>query len=180
MTDATTATEAPPAAPLGWAERHTCHEGERMIHARGEWRPPRGGEEWWRTCDYCGSMHPEDLLAALERGARLELSDMKYGWPHKFYLHGGGIPHAKFYNVHLFDGHGPEARAALVDALWKHGGIRFEVLPDFRLRVDTTARHPSWQTPAAASTGTVTLDLDALPVGVAVDLTAPDGEKGEA
>lgn len=41
-----------------------------------------------RHCSYCGSLHPEDLLNVLEAGARLELADMKYGWPHKFYVSG--------------------------------------------------------------------------------------------
>jgi hypothetical protein len=32
-------------------------------------------------------MHPEDLYRALvEKGARLDASDWKYGWPHKWYV----------------------------------------------------------------------------------------------
>lgn len=42
----------------------------------------------FRTCSYCGSMHPEDLLEALKAGAELHMADMKYGWPHKFYVDG--------------------------------------------------------------------------------------------
>lgn len=37
-------------------------------------------------CYHCGSLHPHDVLAALRAGATIELADMKYGWPHKFYL----------------------------------------------------------------------------------------------
>lgn len=44
----------------------------------------------FRSCSYCGSMHPLDLVAALEAGASLGGSDWKYGWPHKFYV--SGIP----------------------------------------------------------------------------------------
>lgn len=31
-------------------------------------------------------MHPADLLAAIQAGARMHGSDWKYGWPHKFYV----------------------------------------------------------------------------------------------
>lgn len=35
-------------------------------------------------------MHPEDLVKAIDAGAKLGGSDWKYGWPHKFYV--SGIP----------------------------------------------------------------------------------------
>lgn len=47
-----------------------------------------------RHCDYCGSLHPEDLLKVLDEGATLELADLKYGWPHKFYVNGVSNPSA--------------------------------------------------------------------------------------
>lgn len=40
----------------------------------------------FRTCSYCGSIHPIDLLSALKNGATVHGSDWKYGWPHKFYI----------------------------------------------------------------------------------------------
>lgn len=46
-----------------------------------------------RSCAYCGSMHPSDVVAAIKAGARGELADMKYGWPHKVYFHGVPNPH---------------------------------------------------------------------------------------
>lgn len=46
-----------------------------------------------RGCGYCGSMHPEDLAAALRSGARLDPADRKYGWPHKFYVDKVPNPH---------------------------------------------------------------------------------------
>jgi hypothetical protein len=49
-----------------------------------EWREPRHGEHW-RTCSFCGSIHPDDL-AAEEVEWRAEWADRKYGWPHKFYV----------------------------------------------------------------------------------------------
>lgn len=74
----------------------------------------------WRTCAWCGSIHPDDLLAAIQaqglgrnptdedfsRAARgegplyepgkvtLGEADWKYGWPHKLYIHGIPNPHA--------------------------------------------------------------------------------------
>jgi|ERR1700687_324385 len=49
----------------------------------------REGEPYidgFRHCSYCGSLHPEDLIAALKAGATMHGSDWKYGWPHKFYV----------------------------------------------------------------------------------------------
>lgn len=40
----------------------------------------------FRHCSYCGSLHPEDLITAIEAGAVLGGADWKYGWPHKFYV----------------------------------------------------------------------------------------------
>lgn len=47
-----------------------------------------------RHCSFCGSMHPAELLVAIKCGARVELADMKYGWPHKLYVHDAPNPHA--------------------------------------------------------------------------------------
>ena len=63
----------------------TCHKGCRSSLGECVWRPSFD-RQCWRTCSYCGSMHPEDLLEALENGAKLSGSDWKYGWPHKFYI----------------------------------------------------------------------------------------------
>lgn len=46
------------------------------------WREPSHGEHF-RTCSFCGSIHPGDLAA--EPDWRAEWADRKYGWPHKFY-----------------------------------------------------------------------------------------------
>jgi hypothetical protein len=48
-----------------------------------DWAEPRDGEHF-RRCNYCGSIHPEDLAA--ETDWRADWADMKYGWPHKFYV----------------------------------------------------------------------------------------------
>lgn len=45
----------------------------------------RSAREWW-TCGYCGSMHPQELAAALRAGATVHWADFKYGWPHKAYV----------------------------------------------------------------------------------------------
>lgn len=47
-----------------------------------------------RGCGYCGSMHPAEVAAALRASARLDPSDRKYGWPHKFYVEGVPNPHS--------------------------------------------------------------------------------------
>src|SRR6202044_1854444 len=46
-----------------------------------------------RTCSYCGSLHPDDFIAALESGERLVPTDKNY----KAYLG----DHKKFYYQHL-------------------------------------------------------------------------------
>lgn len=47
------------------------------------WEDPRHGEHF-RRCSYCGSIHPDDLSS--EPGWEPQWADMKYGWPHKFYV----------------------------------------------------------------------------------------------
>lgn len=47
-----------------------------------------------RSCAYCGSMHPADVVAAIKAGAIGSWADMKYGWPHKAYFNGVPNPHA--------------------------------------------------------------------------------------
>lgn len=89
-----------------WPERPTCHDGDWYAQrfVPQTWRPPRDSawarskypdpyQETFRTCSYCGSIHPEDLVKVLAEGATLGGSDWKYGWPHKFYVE--GIPNPK-------------------------------------------------------------------------------------
>lgn len=82
---------------MKWPERPTCHSIDPVFtFAPIEWRPadetkPIGGLRPFRTCSYCGSIHPEDLINYFRGGAKLEGSDWKYGYPHKFYV--SGIPH---------------------------------------------------------------------------------------
>lgn len=59
------------------------HGGEADRWGGWDWDDPARGEHF-RRCSYCGSMHPEDLVA--EPSWRAEWSDRKYGWPHKFYV----------------------------------------------------------------------------------------------
>lgn len=49
-----------------------------------DWREPHRGEHF-RRCDYCGSIHPDDLVKEIP-GVRPEWADQKYGWPHKVYV----------------------------------------------------------------------------------------------
>lgn len=39
-----------------------------------------------RACGYCGSMHPTDVVNAINNGAKGSFADFKYGWPHKIYF----------------------------------------------------------------------------------------------
>lgn len=82
---------------IEWPERPTCHgESPRFSTDGVRWREPHGRRdlsdpyhEPFRTCSYCGSIHPEDLYKYLSEGiAELGGSDWKYGWPHKFYVEG--------------------------------------------------------------------------------------------
>jgi hypothetical protein len=58
------------------------------------WRPPQLQRtpyaEPFRSCSYCGSIHPQDLLFQLtgKVGVTMHGADWKYGWPHKFYVEG--------------------------------------------------------------------------------------------
>jgi hypothetical protein len=69
-----------------------CHgEMADCFNYQIAWRDPSMSEPYsypFRTCSYCGSIHPGDLLKYLGEGAHLEGSDWKYGWPHKFYVRG--------------------------------------------------------------------------------------------
>lgn len=87
-----------------WPPRPTCHDEDYRAQRFGgaTWRGPididarddpgRVSYEPFRTCSFCGSMHPEDLVTAIRGGAVLNGADWKYGWPHKFYV--SRIPHA--------------------------------------------------------------------------------------
>jgi hypothetical protein len=146
---------------MKWPEKPTCHDVAPVFKiAIPSWRtpeptrPPYGST--FRTCSYCGSIHPEDLAKYLSDGATLGGSDWKYGWPHKFYVQNipnplagqtvetgsrwengvstpitGAAPEfsfAKWYNDHLGDeGYDDEAREKLFDLLKIHSGIEFKL-----------------------------------------------------
>lgn len=80
---------------LQWPSRPSCHDTDPWAQSFDApvWREPRLDADGpyaypFRTCSYCGSIHPGDLLSALAAGAKLSESDWKYGWPHKFYVDG--------------------------------------------------------------------------------------------
>lgn len=79
-----------------------CHDNrhQRINQNSLKWRdvepsPRKDGSEGrpFRTCSYCGSIHPQDLLDAIKAGAVLGGADWKYGWPHKFYISNIPNPH---------------------------------------------------------------------------------------
>lgn len=106
----------------GWAQRFAPHT----------WRGPDTGHVY-RSCSYCGCIHPDDLLFGLQQeGAQLSGADWKYGWPHKFYIDrltlpsGVEITFGKWYNRHLLDL--DEARfTALSELLFTFADITFEI-----------------------------------------------------
>lgn len=116
---------------MQFPDKPTCHSPAGVFKVDEIlWREPRDGQAW-RTCSYCGSVHPEDLLRLIEEGAKLGGADWKYGWPHKFYVTGPTVRHAKIYNVHLRDeGFDEDALSALFASLHQHGGILFHLDPD--------------------------------------------------
>jgi hypothetical protein len=79
---------------MKWPEKPTIHKNERHLPGMEAdlWVPERVPEPEasiivGRSCSYCGSIHPEDALKALEAAGRVEMADWKYGYPHKAYIH---------------------------------------------------------------------------------------------
>lgn len=143
---------------MKWPEAPTCH-GIITRFSKGEtpkWLPPRLDEPsaaHFRTCGYCGSINPEDLVKFAETGnIHFEGADWKYGWPHKVYVKGipniyagkqvkvgsssnGGVitpiigkgvefAFAKWYNDHMSDDYDDEAFTALARVI-KRTGVLF-------------------------------------------------------
>ena len=62
------------------------------------WQRPDDVHDY-RTCSYCRSIHPADLLSKLQADPEIRLADMRFGWPSKFYTGHGD----KFHSAHLLD-----------------------------------------------------------------------------
>jgi hypothetical protein len=62
------------------------------VYSRHElkWEDPRPEHGVpYRTCSFCGSMHPEDLLQlASDQKIRIRPAKQMYGFPHKFFILG--------------------------------------------------------------------------------------------
>lgn len=100
-----------------------CHKNTSpFVSLIGEWKWRTREGDTFRSCPYCGSVHPDDLLEALNKGARLGGSDWKYGFPHKFYVYGGPPNMIKFYTLHLLD-MTDEAYDAFAPILSQYSGI---------------------------------------------------------
>lgn len=81
-----------------WPESPTHTEYQAETFGTPKWLPARIDNDGpygytFRTCSYCGCIHPEDLVNAIAAGATLGGSDWKFGYPHKFYVQ--GIPNPK-------------------------------------------------------------------------------------
>jgi len=142
---------------LSYPERPTCHgEKPRFAESKGvswETREAKGSYGVnLRHCSYCGSLHPEDLLKALENGAKLEMADWKYGWPHKFYV--SGIPNpmvgeivemgGKYYTENGIRKHEPfmePAPQTLTKKFYNEHLIDLTGTPEFDLVADIIRKH---------------------------------------
>lgn len=110
------------------SEKSIAHKHGMNLVGQGYW--PDGLVPWKkrgddrRHCEYCGSLHPADVAAAIRAGAKGEWADWKYGWPHKVYL-SGETTSGKFYTVHLQD-----ATSEDRETIEKHMGLRFTFYDD--------------------------------------------------
>lgn len=122
---------------LLWPVRPACHDQDPHAQTFEPTRWERRAEGY-RHCNYCGSLHPEDLHKVLLAGARLGGSDWKVGWPNKFYVYDAPsanvglfdreppkVAMLKWYNTHLYD-LDAVAFSVMSDLLMKHSNIRFE------------------------------------------------------
>lgn len=79
----------------------------RRIGEYGPWETREGIDSWngeapARTCSFCGSLHPDDVLAAIENGGRVVPTDKNY----KMYLDAPSVgPHLKVYFQHFEEKH---------------------------------------------------------------------------
>lgn len=69
-------------------QRHVARD--QSVHPDADWwggwgwaEPSRG--EHFRRCNFCGSLHPEDL-AVEPQVVRIDWADRTRGWPHKVYV----------------------------------------------------------------------------------------------
>lgn len=121
---------------MRWPKIPTCHSRHRQPMAVQD--EAARNNEWTilgsvRHCRYCGSVHPEDLIVSIENyGMELEGADWKYGWPHKFYLHGAPFRYPiKWYNEHILDeGYDEEALMSLLSIIERESDVHFEVYVD--------------------------------------------------
>ena len=77
------------------APSHTCGRRGTLTGDPLDHYCDRGGH---MACSYCGSVHPDEFMAAVEAGeVELEPTDKSY----KVYVTGGKLSHDKFYFQHL-------------------------------------------------------------------------------
>lgn len=119
---------------MKFPDKPTCHKVPNVFKVPEiRWRDPNE-QVPWRTCSYCGSIHPEDLIKIAGDGTVKsgEIADWKYGWPHKLYVYSDKPGFwCKFYNEHIADeGFDEEARAKLIEVVSKLGSIIFDVDPE--------------------------------------------------
>ncbi len=109
----------------------TCHKNAPFVgvanDGKVEWKERQHGNypSPYDHCSYCGSISPESLYTILSEGGRLERSDFKYGWPHKFYVHTKNGEMLKWYNIHFLDLDDTELFKKLADFISAQTAIEF-------------------------------------------------------
>lgn len=110
-----------------WQARHYQPDG---LYEWGKSQLSAEDEDW---CRFCGSISPRNLMTYLAAGADLHGADWKYGWPHKFYISGKGVPRGqvKWNNKHLLD-LDDDTFAEFSEILMRYSGIYFARMKDNR------------------------------------------------
>jgi hypothetical protein len=103
----------------------TVHNHEPHYHGLQEdqWEKRENQGIEARYCNYCGSLHPEDLVRLLKECERAEFADRKYGYPHKIYLDMPNHKMLKFYTKHLIDLKDKETVNTILDLIRKETGV---------------------------------------------------------
>lgn len=93
----------------------------RRMTDHGPWEKKEGLDRWDkvgpdRVCSFCGSMHPDDMRAALsDPEAKISISDKRY----KVYIRRPGILNAGMGAIKWYVWHGDQA---LIDAINQRAG----------------------------------------------------------
>jgi hypothetical protein len=106
---------------------HTHDANYARLKSHAVWQKGRYGHPF-RTCGYCGCIHPEDL--AKTQNWYASWADRKYGWPHKFYVENLVNPEPDKLFI-IGSSNGNEAPGHAGDATW----VRYADMTDDQAEV---------------------------------------------